>query len=515
MKEIEEFAQIAYMTRQLEEISGGENATIAGVISDLKEKGYTIKEVTGGTNSITGIALSEENITMERNTEKTITYTFVYSDETTVRYFAEVDGKDYEITFNNGEIKVNTEETNLGEISKEPEVTVTSSDSNIIEVNKTEEGKIVLTAKNEIGDVTITVKETNSNVTKTFAATTRIPATSLAISQTEATIKVGGTLNLTATVEPSNTTDEMVWSSSDTNIATITQEGKVTGVKGGTATITATCGSQSKTCIVTVELFIGLDKSETNPVGALPSGVKEYIETDASKGIVIKDKNDREWVWVEVPKTIYTTATSSTDYENIKNDLITYAGVYRKGSASQNYSWTDEWYSGCGVADASTYTTMYNKMLNSVYINGGFWIQRYEDGTVSITCANAQIKASEYSPDSTKTSSLLFGIQWDLVCRYLEGKEGLTRAMINLDSSSWGQYGSLSAGLDRNKKMNIYDFAGNYSEFTLEKTTISSYPCSHRGGRYNGAGSSYPASYRYNDTTSFAVIYISFRSTFY
>ena len=137
---------------------------------------YTIKEVTSGANSIIGIALSEENITMERSTEKTVTYTLIYSEGTVVRYFVEVDGNDYEITFNNGEFKVNTEETNVGEISKEPEVTVTSSDSNIIEVNKTEEGKIVLTAKTEIGDVTITVKETNSNVTKTFIATTRIPA---------------------------------------------------------------------------------------------------------------------------------------------------------------------------------------------------------------------------------------------------------------------------------------------------------------------------------------------------
>ncbi len=252
LKEIEEIARISYMERQIDEITNGEAATIAGVISDLKEKGYTIKEVTGGTNSITGIALSEENITMERNTEKTVTYTFVYSDGTTVRYFAEVDGKDYEITFNNGEIKVNTEETNLGEISKEPEVTVTSSDSNIIEVNKTEEGKIVLTAKNEIGDVTITVKETNSNVTKTFAATTRIPATSLTISQKEETIEVEKSIKLTATVEPSNTTDEIVWSSSNESIATVTQEGTVTGISEGEVMITVACGNKSDTCKVTV-----------------------------------------------------------------------------------------------------------------------------------------------------------------------------------------------------------------------------------------------------------------------
>ena len=510
------------MTRQLDEISGGENATIAGVISDLKEKGYKIKEIAGGTNSITGIALSEENITMERNTEKTVTYTFVYSDGTLVRYFVEIDGKNYEITFNNGEIKVNTNETNLGEISKEPVVTVETSDNNIIEVNKTEEGKIVLTAKNEIGDVTITVKETNSNVTKTFSVKINIPATGITITPKSETVKPGGTLQLTASLIPSDTTDtldEVTWTSSNENVATVSNSGLVTGIEEGQATITLKHkNGLTDTCEITVSMFIGINPNETNPKAAMPEGVKEIIEADASKGIVIKDKNDREWVWIVVPKTIYTTATSSTDYANIKNDLITYAGVYRKGASNQSYNWDDEWYSGCGVADAATYNAMYNKMLNSVYENGGFWIQRYEDENNNLTCANSQIKASGYSPDSTKTSSLLFGIQWDLVCRYLDGKDGLTTAMINSDSSSWGNYSnnSLTAKSESTKKMNIYDFAGNYWEWTLEYATTSSYyPCSRRGGFYNHTGSSYPASHRGSGATSLANTYISFRATFY
>ncbi len=254
LKEIEELARLSYMERQLDEISGGENATIAGVISDLKEKGYTIKEITGGTNSITGIALSEEDITVERNTEKAITYTFVYSDGTTVRYFVEVDGKDYEIVFNNGEIIVNTEETNLGDTNKEPVVTIESSNNNIIEVNKTEDGKIVLTAKDEIGDVEITIKEENSNVTKIFTATTRIPATSLKISQTEAEMKVGETLQLTAIVEPSNTTDSIIWNTSDESIATVTENGLVTAINPGEVEISLSVGNESATCVVKVVL---------------------------------------------------------------------------------------------------------------------------------------------------------------------------------------------------------------------------------------------------------------------
>ncbi|MCI8616955.1 MAG: Ig-like domain-containing protein [Clostridia bacterium] len=487
------------MTRQMEEVTGGESATIVGVISDLKEKGYNIKEITGGANSITGIALSEENVIVERSTEKTITYTFIYSDETAVRYFTEVDGKDYEIIFNNGEIEVNTNATNLGEMDKEPEVTVTSSDSNIIEVNKTDEQKIVLIAKNEIGDVTVTVRETNSNVIKTFTATTRILATSLTISQTEAIIKVGKTINLTVTVEPSNTTEEIVWSSSDASIATVTQDGLITGVKEGTVTIKVTAGNQSKICTISVEnLFKGISTSTTNPEGALPSGNIQILEDDASKGIVIKDKNNREWVWVVVPKTVFTTAKSSTDYTNIKANLITYAGVYRKGSASQSYNWNDVYGLYTGVNNSTTYTTMYNKMLNSVYTNGGFWIQRYEDGRSNIRRNVAQEYASQMSPDGIKTSSLLFGIQWDLVCKYLEGKDGLTTEKINSDSSSWGNYSnnSLSAKSNATKKMNIYDFAGNYWEWTLESTNLNE-PVG-RGGTYLVVGSARPAAFRDN-----------------
>ena len=160
---------------------------------------------------------------------------------------------------------------------------------------------------------------------------------------------------------------------------------------------------------------------------------------------------------------------------------------------------------------------MYNKMINSVYSYGGFWIQRYENGTVNITCGNAQVKASGYTPDETKTSSLLFGIQWNLVCRYLDGKDGLTQAMINSDSSSWGNYSNnpLTAKSDATKKMNIYDFAGNLWEWTLENTDFTLYPCGYRGGVYNGISSRLPTSFRNGDNTCFAHACYSFRATFY
>jgi len=333
------------------------------------------------------------------------------------------------------------------------------------------------------------------------------------------------------------------------------------------------------------------DTENTKPASAMPAG-STVIESDPSKGIVIKDENENEWTWVEVPKTtVFKTAQNATDYANIKTDLINYATTYREGKAGQGASWSDEWYEGCGIVAEGektaeqVYTEKYNKMLSSIYTNGGFWISRYEIGDATatannatrvdgqgktgkavskadqipynyVTCGQAQELASGMTPDETKyTSSLLFGIQWDLVCKYLEVNvnwDTTSRTAIsylNYDSSSWGNYSSnanviLSRGkynpssdvsgtwteytttaingnlittgayADSNK-MNIHNFAGNVCEWTLEKTTVSSDPCANRGGVYFDAGSFFPASSRSVDSTDVDYCFVGFRSALY
>ena len=345
--------------------------------------------------------------------------------------------------------------------------------------------------------------------------------------------------------------------------------------------------------------FTNVNTSDSNPAGAVPAN-STVVEADASKGIVIKDKNNNEWVWIEVPKTtvfsgltIDTTNTlTEQNYADIKNKLIAYATTYRKGSATQSYSWTDEWYNGCGMA-SDEYKTAYQKMLKSVYTYGGFWIGRYEagiEGTTTETtnartdssarisietspkaisqkdaipynwvyCSEAQALAKEMTPNNSYTSSLMFGIQWDLVCKYLEVKSTLETSDINSNSTSWGNYenakienitsgkyaiykngllgtwttisGSytkpntspdydtlLSTGIsDYTKEMNIYDFAGNEWEWTLEHATSDrGIPCANRGGNYSGSGSNYPASYRNYSGTTIASNSIGFRSALY
>ncbi|NTL85871.1 Ig-like domain-containing protein [Enterococcus faecium] len=75
------------------------------------------------------------------------------------------------------------------------------------------------------------------------------------MNKTTATLTVGATETLSATVSPKTATDKSVkFTSSDETIATVTPiQGKVTGVKAGTATITATTmNGETATCEITV-----------------------------------------------------------------------------------------------------------------------------------------------------------------------------------------------------------------------------------------------------------------------
>ena len=181
--------------------------------------------------------------------------------------------------------------------------------------------------------------------------------------------------------------------------------------------------------------------------------------------------------------------------------------------------------SGCGL----TYEEYENKkkyMISSIYRNGGFWIGQYESGSKVIrknenaelttpviqkgvypynwiTCSNAQKKSNEIN-SGMYTSSLMFGIQWNLILKYLE-INGVPMPDLIEDSSSWGNYydaefeistgeysndfgknfnvvnetykKSASASVlittgtaERNSKMNIYDLVGNLNEWTLERS---------------------------------------------
>jgi uncharacterized protein YjdB len=125
-----------------------------------------------------------------------------------------------------------------------------SSNPNVASVN----GEGVVTASDS-GTATITVRTADGNKTATCAVTVTIPVTGVSLSQTSLNLTVGGSPHtLTAAIAPANATNAAVtWSSSDTSKATV-NNGVVTAVAPGTATITVRTadGNRTATCAVTV-----------------------------------------------------------------------------------------------------------------------------------------------------------------------------------------------------------------------------------------------------------------------
>ena len=342
--------------------------------------------------------------------------------------------------------------------------------------------------------------------------------------------------------------------------------------------------------------------------------------TDLSSGLVIKDASGNEYVWIEVPRSLYNNKTyntetstadkkpsSSTDYDKIEYCLKKYANYYREET---EFIEPDE-YSDTYCSDEATgltqkqYYTLKQKMLKSVYENGGFWIGRYEAGIeisrtqagkatavplskagtadtstypyTYVTCSQAQTLVAQLAIGKSYTSSLMFGIQWDLVLKHIEVKEvekgvelETIQDALTSDSKEWGNYCDASFEINRGeyrgdyalnlklnmwhnynsesapvihvngkimkvvtdsnsskdrillttgaseacKKLNIYDLAGNVAEWTLENNSDPYFDCTSRGGDFEWPGI-YAASYRNDEEADSACENIGFRASIY
>ena len=343
--------------------------------------------------------------------------------------------------------------------------------------------------------------------------------------------------------------------------------------------------------------------SETAPY--FPDNTFTKKEGTIDTGLVIQDASGNEYVWVVVPRTtaVYkTTGLGKTtftdaDYTSIEKDLKDYTSTYVTTSGySDTYVADDKnvgWF-----ADATAYNNLKNNMLKSVYENGGFYVGRYEAGIDTATGTNrtsntdknsdgkytmpstapvtkadaypytyvtrtqAQNLASNVN-SGTKTSSLMFGVQWDLVLAFMHNKGNIADNTLTSNSTTIGNYRdsvfqlsqtgqytvcsnySLSStwnpsttsttnfvdssrnkiaqssdgnGIlvttgtsETNKVMNIYDIAGNVYEWTLEKTSDTDSPRASRGGNFYNTGSYTPAAYRGIISTAYSSYSLGFR----
>lgn len=169
-----------------------------------------------------------------------------------------------------------TPETLSIEAGKTAELTATISPANVSDqqfswdvedteiasvYGHTSETKTVTALKEGQTQITVTVGGQTASCTVTVTPRT-ISVESITLNKTQLSMVKGATETLAATVLPTTATDKAVtWKSSDTAVATV-ENGVVTAVAAGNATITATAGGKTAICAVTV----------TNPSNSSSSG---------------------------------------------------------------------------------------------------------------------------------------------------------------------------------------------------------------------------------------------------
>lgn len=311
----------------------------------------------------------------------------------------------------------------------------------------------------------------------------------------------------------------------------------------------------------------GAYQDKNGDIAYIPQGFQVSLvpgQNTIDGGLVVRDSKENEWVWIEVPKSIYSETTTSTSYSAIEKAMQNYAKDYREDGYVDTFYSTEQH----GFKDANEYNNWKNAMLQSVFEKGGFYIGRYEVGTQTqrnatstslttpeikqglypynyITCSQAQTKVKELSTQG-KQASLMFGIQWDLVMKFIEEKAGKTQSELKIDSSTWGNYRNVgfevnrgkylngatwttitsynkpnsteegvlltTGATNRNSTLNIYDLAGNVYEWTLDKPADTTYICISRGGRFGIDGNVCPANYRTKDSISNMDSFLGYRS---
>lgn len=184
------------------------------------------------------------------------------------------------------------------------ESSVTSSNENVVRVN----GDKTLTAVGE-GVATITVS--GSGVSRTFDVTVKsVPVRAVSIVNPPLEIPLGESMILNAVVTPENATDQTLqWTSSDTNILEIDNQGKLTAKATGSANIScqASNGQKTEVSISVYEVFPEEIKTDVDRMELESGKTQNLIVT-----ILPENANNKN----------YTISVENPHIAKIENDFI-------------------------------------------------------------------------------------------------------------------------------------------------------------------------------------------------
>lgn len=140
------------------------------------------------------------------------------------------------------------------------EIEFTSSNEDVATVNSDGEINAI-----DVGEATITASIKETDLTAECVVTVVPDIESIELSDTSLKLKKDGTAQLTATANPDGASiDGIAFASDAPDVATVDEEGNVTAIADGKATITASVGDVSAECVVTVDSTVSIPKTGSN-----------------------------------------------------------------------------------------------------------------------------------------------------------------------------------------------------------------------------------------------------------
>ena len=267
---------------------------------------------------------------------------------------------------------------------------------------------------------------------------TSVPTESISITG-DTTVNFRESLILTATLTPSNTTDSVVWTSSNEKIATVTGSGSkntvgtVTGIKGGTVTIRAIAGSISTTYTVTVvenvslpDGYTALDYIVSNWKSSFDTGITADENTSAEYKISFKQVSA---VHVLADNGAYAFPTSANG-GSVRS---------KRGGTDYNYSYTlltDTIYTIKAFAENSV-------NVNGININTKSVVGNTPSGNGTLIFNNYGSASSVYGSTAKYYYMKIWEgetlVRWYIPCKDVNGTVGMYDIVENTFNGSSGE----------------------------------------------------------------------------